>query len=35
MSRRDEDEDRPEDSFWQWFGLIVLLACWVGEAAIR
>lgn len=28
------EEDQPEDSFWEWFGLIVLLACWMAEAAL-
>ncbi len=29
----DEDEQSAE-SFWQWFALIVLLACWLAEASM-
>jgi hypothetical protein len=29
----DEDEQSAE-AFWQWFALIVLLACWLAEASM-
>jgi hypothetical protein len=35
MNRGDGDDERSGEDFWQWFGLILLLACWVAEGTIR
>jgi hypothetical protein len=29
-----DEEEQTGDDFWQWVALIVLLACWLAEAAL-
>jgi hypothetical protein len=31
---RPEERGFHREKFWQWFALLVLLACWVVEASI-
>jgi hypothetical protein len=33
-ARRVATEEAASENFWQWFALIVLLACWLAEASM-
>jgi hypothetical protein len=33
-AQRAASEEAASENFWQWFALIVLLACWLAEASM-
>ena len=33
-AKKGESADTPEQRFWQWFAIGVLLFCWIAEATL-